>query len=63
MDAELWKQPTPEKSAQDTNDEIANHTEPGSVNDLTGQPSCKEADNQYDQQAFSRHVHLRILQG
>jgi hypothetical protein len=36
--------------------------EPGALHNLTGQPSGNEADHQYDQETFTRHVHLRILQ-
>jgi hypothetical protein len=29
---------------------------------LPGQPAGNETDQQYDQETFTRHVHLRILQ-
>jgi len=31
------------------------------LHDLASQPSCDQSDQQYDQQTFTRHVHLRVL--
>ena len=33
-------------------------SEAGPLHDLAGEPAGNEADKQYDQQAFARHVHL-----
>jgi hypothetical protein len=44
MDAELRKQPTTDKGAYDSNDEIAEDPKPGALHDLAGQPSGNEAD-------------------
>ena len=33
-------------------------SEAGPLHDLAGEPAGNEADKQYDQQAFTRHVHL-----
>jgi hypothetical protein len=41
---------------------VADNPEPGALHDLAGQPSGNEADHQYDQETFTRHVHLPILQ-
>src|SRR5205807_6875592 len=62
MDAELRKQPAPDEGAYDSNDEIADDPKPGALHDLAAQPSRNEADHQYDQETFTRYVHLRILQ-
>ena len=62
MDAELRKQPAADEGADDSNEEIADDPEPGALHDLAGQPARNEADHQYDQETFTRHVHLRILQ-
>lgn len=58
MDAEPGQQPTAYKGAQDTDDQIADDPESGPANDLTGQPACNETYEQYDQEAFARHIHL-----
>jgi hypothetical protein len=61
LDPELKKDPTTDEGACDSHDEIADDSKPVATHDLVGQPSSNEADHQYDQQTFSRHVHLRIL--
>ena len=61
MDAELRQQPTPNESAYDSNEEIAKEPKSGALHDLASQPSSDEADHQYDQETFIRHVHIRIL--
>jgi hypothetical protein len=58
MDAELGQQPTAYKGAEDTDDQIADDPESGPAYDLTGQPACNEPYEQYDQEAFARHIHL-----
>jgi hypothetical protein len=58
MDAEPGQQPTAYKGAQDTDDQIADDPESGPAHDLTGQPACNETYEQYDQEAFARHIHL-----
>jgi hypothetical protein len=58
MDAEPGQQPTTYKGAQDTDDQIADDPESGPAYDLTGQPACNETYEQYDQEAFARHIHL-----
>jgi hypothetical protein len=37
---------------------VADESEAGSPHDLAGEPAGNEANKQYDQQAFTRHVHL-----
>src|SRR5580704_11768354 len=61
MDAELREQPTPDEGAYDSNEKIADNPKPGALHDLAGQPSGDEADHQYNQETFTRHIHLRIL--
>ena len=58
MDAELGQQPAPDEGADDSDDEIADDPEPGALHDLTGQPPGNQADEQYDEKAFARHVHF-----
>ena len=58
MDAEPGQQPTAYKGAQDTDDQIADDPKSGPAYDLTGQPACNETDEQDDQEAFARHIHL-----
>jgi hypothetical protein len=61
MEAELWKEPTANEGACDSYEEVADDSKPGALHDLTSQPSGDETDQQYDQETFTRHVHLRIL--
>lgn len=39
MDAKFGQQPTADEGSQDSNDKIADDSEPGASHDLTGQPS------------------------
>src|SRR6185369_8149182 len=59
MDTELRQQPAPDEGADDSDDEVADNAEPGALYDLTGKPSGNEADQQDDEEAFARHVHVR----
>jgi hypothetical protein len=58
----LRKEPTANEGTSDSDEKVADNPEPGALHNLTGQPSGNEADHQYDQETFTRHVHLRILQ-
>jgi hypothetical protein len=58
MDAEPGQQPTAYKSAQDTDDQIADDPESGPAHDLTGQSACNETYEQDDQEAFARYIHF-----
>ena len=58
MEAELWKKPTANEGTCNSDEEIADDSEPGALYDLTRQPSGDETDKQYDQETFTRHVHL-----
>ncbi len=62
MEAELRPEPTANDGTCDSDEEVAEDPEPGASHDLAGQPSGNEADHQYDQKTFTRHVHIRILQ-
>jgi hypothetical protein len=62
VEAELGKEPTANEGTSDSDEKVADNPEPGALHNLTGQPSGNEADHQYDQETFTRHVHLRILQ-
>jgi hypothetical protein len=61
VEAELRKEPTANEGTSDSDEKVADNPEPGALHNLTGQPSGNEADHQYDQETFTRHVHLRIL--
>ena len=61
MEAELRKEPAANEGACDSYEEVADNPEAGALHDFAGQPSGNEADHQYDQEVFTRHVHVRIL--
>jgi hypothetical protein len=62
MDAELRHQPPADEGPYDSDDEVTDDPKPGPSNDLAGQPSCDEADHQYDKQTLIRHVLLPKFQ-
>ena len=62
VEAELRNEPTANEGACDSHEEVAENPEPGALHDLASQPSGNEADQQYDEQTLTRHVHLRCLQ-
>jgi hypothetical protein len=57
MNAQPGQQPASDKGAQNPDKEITNDPETGPAYDLTCQPACNETDKQYDQEAFTRHIH------
>ena len=61
MEAELRKQPTANEGTCNPYEEVTDDPEPGTLRDLTGQPSGNETDHQNDQQTITRYMHLRIL--
>jgi hypothetical protein len=61
MDTELGQQPTSDKGTQDSDDKVTDESEAGPSHDLAGEPAGNEANKQYDQQAFARHVHFSDL--
>jgi hypothetical protein len=61
MDTELREHPTADECPDDPDNEIANQSKSRALHDLASQPSGDHADQQYDQQTFTRHVHLRVL--
>jgi hypothetical protein len=58
MDPEVGQQPASEKGTQNSDEDVADESEAGPLDDLASEPAGNEADKQYDQQAFARHVHL-----
>jgi hypothetical protein len=58
MDASLRQQPTSDKGAHNPHKEVTYDPKAASTHDLTGQPACDETHKQYDQQAFTRHIHF-----
>jgi hypothetical protein len=61
MDAEPRQQPTADKGAQDTDNQITDDPKSGPSYDLTRQPAGDETYEQYDQEAFARHIHFWYL--
>jgi hypothetical protein len=61
MDTEPRQQPVADEGADDPDQKVANDPEPSATNDFTSQPSRNDADEQYDQQAFVRHMHWSPL--
>jgi hypothetical protein len=59
--SELWKEPTANEGTDNSYEQVADDSEPSTLHDLPGQPSGNETDQQYDQETFTRHIHLRIL--
>src|SRR6476646_7639299 len=62
MDAELRKQPTADKGAEDTNDNVTDDPKTSALYNLPGQPSGHETHQQYDHQTLARQMHCRVLQ-
>src|SRR5437016_1186682 len=55
VDAELRQQPVADEGAYDSDDEVADDPIPRAAHDLAGQPSCNDADQQDDEETFTRH--------
>jgi hypothetical protein len=60
MDTELRQQPASDQSAQNPDNEVTDDPKSGASYNLTCQPACNETDQQYYQQAFTRHIHGAI---
>ena len=60
VDAELRQQPPADKGTYDTDDKVIDDPVSSAMHDLSGQPSCNEADRQYDDETFTRHDNLSI---
>src|SRR6202021_2508106 len=52
LDAQLGQQPPTDKGPDNSNDEVADDSKSGTLYDLAGQPSCNDADHEYDQKTF-----------
>jgi hypothetical protein len=61
VDAELGQHPGAYEGADYADKEVADQTESDPLHDLASQPSGDDADYQYDEKTFTRHVHLRTL--
>jgi hypothetical protein len=62
LKTEPGKKPISDESANDSDDNVANQTEARPLDDFSGQPARNCANQQYDEQTFSRHVHNGSLQ-
>ncbi len=58
MDVQAWKQPVTNKGTEDTYDKVSNKPEPAASHDLSGQPASDDANDNNDQEAFIRKIHL-----
>jgi hypothetical protein len=58
MNAELRQQPTSDKGAPNTYEEIADDPQTSPLHDLAREPAGHESDKQDDQQALARHIHI-----
>src|SRR4051812_11912740 len=63
VDPELGQHPAADEGANDADDEIADQSKPRALHNLAGQPAGDDADQQDNQQTFTGHMHLRILDG
>jgi hypothetical protein len=59
---ELRQEPASDEGPDYSDDEVADQPEAGPLYDLTGEPSCNDADHDYHEKTFTRHVHRRKLQ-
>ena len=51
----MRNEPTANEGACNSHEEVAENPEPGALHDLASQPSGNEADQQYDQETFTRY--------
>jgi hypothetical protein len=63
MDAELRQQPTANEGSYDSDDEVVDESVSSATDNLTSQPSRDEANQKEDEETFTRHDILRILDG
>src|SRR6201987_3387592 len=61
MDPKLRKYQAPNEGPRYSHDEIADDAQARALHDLTRQPPGRDADSQYDEKAFTRYVHFRVL--
>ena len=61
VNSQLRQQPAANEGADDPNDDISDDSEAGALYDLPGKPSSREADDQNNDETFSRHMHPRFL--
>ncbi|MEO7383474.1 MAG: hypothetical protein ABIU18_00930 [Novosphingobium sp.] len=57
MDSKARQQPAADNGTDNPDQNVTNDPEARPSHDLTGQPACNEANEQYYQQAFTRHMH------
>jgi hypothetical protein len=60
VNAELWQEPAADESAGNTYDEITDEPKAGALDDLTCEPSGNKANNEYDKQTVTRHMHRHL---
>lgn len=57
VQTDAGQQPTANERADYPDEKVANDSKTRALHDFAGQPSCNDANEQYDQQAFIRHMH------
>src|ERR1700682_1495423 len=57
MNTEAREQQARDEGADDSNDNVAHQTIACALHDLTGEPAGNRANQQNDEQTFTRHVH------
>src|SRR5215475_8679026 len=58
VDAQLGQQPTADERANDSDADVRDEAIAGAFDDLSGKPSCDQADQQNDENRFIRHGHF-----
>jgi hypothetical protein len=61
MDPKLRKYPARNEGSCYSYDEIADEAQTRALHDLAREPAGRDADDQYDEKAFTRYVHFRVL--
>jgi hypothetical protein len=61
VNSELRQQPAADEGADDPNDDIRDDSEAGALYDLSRKPSSDKANQQNDEETFTRHMHIGFL--
>jgi len=61
MDPKLRKYPARNEGPSYSYDEIPDEAQARALDNLARQPAGRNANSQYDEKAFTRHVHFRFL--
>jgi hypothetical protein len=61
MDTDLRQQPVADEGANNADYKVADQTKACALDELAGQPSRNDANQQYDKKTFIRHMHCDAL--